>query len=159
MVMSADRIRELIRQQFAIAAELTELTGRPFTLDGHMVGSAGEVLARLRFGLELTDPSTKGIDATAPDGRSVEIKATGGARGVALRGDRPLADHLLVLTISADGQEAVVYNGPAAPVWAAIKRKSDQSNGQRMISLAWLRELQQTVLAEQMLPCPEHPQP
>jgi hypothetical protein len=33
--MDAARIRALIRQQFATAAELTRLTGRPFTLDGH----------------------------------------------------------------------------------------------------------------------------
>jgi hypothetical protein len=150
--MSSDRIRELIRQQFATAAELTRLTGRPFTLDGHAVGSAGEVLASARFGLTLLPPSSKGIDATAPDGRSVEIKATGGARGVALRGLQPLADHLLVLTISAEGQEAVIYNGPAAPVWDAITHKAIPDNGQRGISLSRLRELQQTVLAEQMLP-------
>jgi hypothetical protein len=149
---STARIRELICQQFAIAAELTRLTERPFTLDGHMVGSAGEVLARLRFDLKLTDPSTKGIDAIALDGRRVEIKATGGTRGVALRGLQPLADHLLVLTISAEGQEAVIYNGPAIPVWDAIAHKSMPDNGQRGISLARLRELQQTVVAEQMLP-------
>jgi hypothetical protein len=150
--MDAARIRALIRQQFATAAELTRLTGRPFTVDGHAVGSAGEVLAAARFNLKLTDPSTKGIDAIAPDGRCVEIKATGGDRGVALRGREPLADHLLVFTISAEGQEAVIYNGPATLVWGAIAHKAMPDNGQRQISLARLRELQQTVLAEQMLP-------
>lgn len=82
----------------------------------------------------------------------MEIKATGGDRGVALRGREPLADHLLVFTISAEGQEAVIYNGPATLVWAAIAQKAMPDNGQRQISLARLRELQQTVLAEQMLP-------
>jgi hypothetical protein len=42
------------------------------------------VLAADRFDLTLTSPSTKGIDAIAPDGRSMEITATGGDRGVAL---------------------------------------------------------------------------
>jgi putative transposase len=36
------------------------LTARTFTLGGHAIGSSGEVLAKVRFGLELTDPSTKG---------------------------------------------------------------------------------------------------
>lgn len=150
--MQTEHIRQLIRQQFAIAAELTSLTGRPFTLDGHTVGSAGEVLAATRFDLALTDPSTEGVDATASDGRSVEINATGGTRGVALRGREPLADHLLVLTLNAEGQESVVYNGPAARVWDEIKDRPMQSNGQRQIRLARLRQLRDTVPAEEMLP-------
>jgi hypothetical protein len=149
--MSSDRIRELIRQQFATAAELTHLTGRPFTLDGHAVGTAGEVLAKIRFGLELTDPSTEGIDAIRGD-LTVEIKTTGGTRGVALRGIKPLADHLLVLTLNAEGQEAVIYNGPAKRVWEQIEKHPMQSNAQRQISLPQLRQMQQTVPAEQMLP-------
>jgi hypothetical protein len=138
---------------FTITAQLeTAPPGRKFTPDGYTIGSIGEVLAASDHGLTLPNASTEGADATAPDGRSVEIKATGGARGVALRGLQPLADHLLVLTISAEGQEAVIYNGPAAPMWDAFAHKAMPDNGQRGISLARLRELQQTVPAELMLP-------
>ena len=149
-LVNAHRIRELIRQQFAISAELNTLTRRPFTLDGHMVGSAGETLARIRFRLDLTDPSTEGIDATC-GGITVEIKTTCGDRAVALRGLQPLADHLLVIRINAESREDVIYNGPAASVWTAIAHKAVQSNGQRKISLSKLRELQKSVPVEQML--------
>ena len=88
--------------------------------------------------------SPKGIDAHDADGRSVEIKATTGSRGVALRGFEPLADRLIVVTIDAtNGAMAEAYNGPAAPVWAAIAHKAMPDNGQRQISLARLRQLQE----------------
>jgi hypothetical protein len=46
----------------------------------------------------------------------------------------------------------VTYNGQPTIVWAAIKHKVMPDNGQRKNSLSRLRKLQQTVLAEQMLP-------
>ena len=46
----------------------------------------------------------------------------------------------------------MTYDGQATIVWAAIKHKVMPDNGQRKISLSLLRELQQTVVAEQMLP-------
>jgi hypothetical protein len=151
--MDASLIKHLVPQLFAITAQLEAAApGRKFTPDGHTVGSIGEVLAASDHGLTLATTSTEGVDATAPDGRSVEIKATGGTRGVALRGQKPLADHLLVLAISAEGQESVIYNGPAKRVWGQVEGRPMQSNGQRQISLAQLRQLQQTVPAEQMLP-------
>ena len=148
--MNTSQIRDLIRQQFETAAELTALTGRPFTLDGHAVGSAGEVLAAARFNLTLTDPSTKGIDAYAPDGRSVEIKCTAASKAVALRGMEPLADLLVVLQIDAHGQETVIYNGPAAPVWAAISHKAMPDNGQRTVSLRQLSALAHQLSAKHL---------
>jgi hypothetical protein len=50
--------------------------GRKFTLDGHLVGSIGEVVAAYMFNLKLTPASTTGHDAYAVDGRRVEIKLT-----------------------------------------------------------------------------------
>lgn len=50
------------------------------------------------------------------------------ASAVAVRGQEPLADHLLVLTISAEGHKTVIYNGPAAPVWVAIAHKAMPDN-------------------------------
>src|SRR5215467_16191192 len=47
--------------------ELTKrYPGRPFTPDGHLVGSIGEVIAKeaLADGFELVRPSTPGYDAT-----------------------------------------------------------------------------------------------
>lgn len=61
----------------------------------------------------------------------------------------PEADHLLVLRINADGSASEVYNGPSAPVWAAVGRI--QSNGQRVVSLSRLMALQLKVHADQKL--------
>ena len=124
--------------------------GRHFTPDGHLVGSIGEAVAAARYGLELTTASTKGVDAhhRASD-KSVEIKATVEGKRIALPGMTPEADHLLVLRINGDGSANEVYNGPAAPVWAAAGRI--QSNGQRVVSVSRLMALQSKVSPDQKL--------
>ena len=124
--------------------------GRHFALDGHLVGSIGEAVAAARYGLELTTASTKDVDAHhKASGRSVEIKATVEGKRISLRGMEPRADHLLVLRINGDGSASEVFNGPAAPVWAAAGRM--QSNGQRVLSLSRLMALQTKVSADQRL--------
>src|SRR6056297_3707696 len=52
--------------------------GRKFTLDGHLVGSVGEVVAAYIFDLELNPASTQGHDAMTRNGKNVEIKLTQG---------------------------------------------------------------------------------
>lgn len=143
--MDTATIQRLVPQLFAIARQLEAAApGRHFTPDGHLIGSIAEVLAAAHYGLTLTTASTKGIDAHDADGRSVEIKATAGSKGVALRGFEPRADRLIVVTIDATtGAMAEVFDGPAAPVWEAIAHKTMASNGQRQISLARLRQLQE----------------
>lgn len=137
------RIQQLIPELYAVVAELEAAApGRSFAPDGHLLGSIGEVIAAARYGLELTTASTKGIDAHTSTGQPVEIKCTGGGGSIALRGEVPVTDelHLLVLTIAKDGMATTIYNGPAAPVWAAAGRV--QSNGQRKISLSELKRQQ-----------------
>ena len=138
--MDAEVIQRLVPELFRITAELEAAApGRHFTPDGHLVGSIGEVVAAARYGLTLTTASTKGIDAHDANGNTVEIKATTGKRGVAFRGMEPTAQRLIVLQIDATGEVAEVYDGPAAPAWAAAGKM--QSNGQRAISLSRLVEL------------------
>ena len=57
----------------------------------------------------------------------------------------------MVVQLDAHGQESVIYNGPAAPVWAAISHKAIPDNGQRTVSLRRLQELQLDVATEQQL--------
>ena len=123
---------------------------RHFTPDGHLVGSIGEAVAAARYGLELTNVSTKGVDAHhEASGRSVEIKATVEGKRISLRGMEPKADHLLVLRINGDGSASEVFNVPAAPVWAAAGWM--QSNGQRVVSVSRLMAMQTKVSADQRL--------
>ena len=118
--MNAAAIQRLVPELFRVIAELEAAApGRHFTPDGHLIGSIGEVIAADRYGLTLTTASTKGIDAHDSEGRPVEIKATTGNRGVALRGMTPTAERLIVLKISETGAATEIYAGPAAPVWAA----------------------------------------
>ena len=109
--------------------------GRKFTLDGHLVGSIGEVIAAYMFALELMPASNLGYDAVGPDGRQVEIKLTQGTR-VALR---HAPQHLIVLHRPKGERIRVVYNGPGQAVWDRCGKV--QKNGQRPITIVRLQGL------------------
>ncbi len=119
--------------------------GRKFTLDGHLVGSIGEVVAAYIFDLDLNPASTQGHDARTRDGRDVEIKLTQGS-GVAIRHE---PDHLIVLHRPKGGPVRVVYNGPGNLAWSASGKM--QKNGQRPISLSRLSTLAERVPEDQRL--------
>ncbi|WP_417701321.1 DUF6998 domain-containing protein [Pseudophaeobacter sp.] len=88
------RVAALLDDLYTAADGLERIfPGRKFTLDGHLVGSIGEVVAAYMFDLDLNPASTQGHDARARDGRQVEIKLTRG-RGVAIRHE---PEHLTVL--------------------------------------------------------------
>lgn len=121
---------------------------RKFTPDGHLVGSIGEAVAARMCDLRLLPASTPEHDATTADGRTqVQIKLTQGKRGVALRAE---PEHLLVLRLDSDLSVEVVYNGRGRAPWSAAGKK--QSNGQRAISLAKLRNLSGAVPEAHRLP-------
>lgn len=66
-----------IQAMYSIIKELeNKFPGRPFTPDGHMVGSLGEVLVAERYSLQLLKPSAKTHDAVDSLGRNIQIKAT-----------------------------------------------------------------------------------
>ena len=113
--------------------------GRKFTLDGHLVGSIGEVIAAYMFDLDLFRGSNKCHDAKARDGRHIEVKFTQG-NSVAIRHE---PEHLLVLQRSRGKSVQVIYNGPGASVWAQAGKA--QSNGQRPISLSRLHSLNEGI--------------
>lgn len=120
--------------------------GRSFTLDGHLVGSIGEVIAAYMFDLDLATASTKAHDAIAKDGRQVEIKLTQKS-STALR---HLPEHLIVLQRLKGQSVEVIFNGPGETVWKACGKM--QKNGQRQISISKLKSLQELVLPTSMLP-------
>jgi len=138
------KVIQLVNQVYENTAELTRITERPFTPDGHMVGSAGEVLAAFVYDLELLPQSTERHDARKGD-LLVQVKATGGDR-VALSSTAP--EHLLVLKIE-DGKPTEIYNGPGALAWKNAGKL--QKNGQSQISVALLKKLMGQVSHEQQL--------
>jgi hypothetical protein len=120
--------------------------GRKFTLDGHLVGSLGEVIAAYMFDLELNTASMQGHDAIAHDGRQVEIKFTQG-KSVAIRHEPA---HLLVLQRLRGKSLTVVFNGSGEIAWQNAGKLG--SNGQRPISITKLKVLDSKVSPEFKLP-------
>jgi hypothetical protein len=114
--------------------ELQSEYPRKFTLDGHLVGSIGEVVAAEALGLTLYPMSHAGHDAYDANG-DVQIKMTAG-KSIAMRAD---CTRLVVLRIISPAEAEIVYDGPGAPAWACAGKKG--SNGQRVVSLAKLRAL------------------
>ncbi|EED33278.1 conserved hypothetical protein [gamma proteobacterium NOR5-3] len=126
---------ELVQGLYEIVAELEALyPGRPFTPDGHLVGSIGETLVAERYGLKLMPPSTKGYDAIDQIGRKVEIKCTQG-KSVAFRHE---PEWCIVVKLLRTGDIEEVYHGPGGPVWALVSHKPLPSNGQYQVSLSKL---------------------
>jgi hypothetical protein len=127
-----EKIPELIRGLYEIVDELEQLfPDRHFTLDGHLVGSIGEVLARYHYDITLLPTGTKTHDGQSPDGKKVQIKAT--QRNQIDLTSEP--DYLLVFKIKSDGTSEEVYNGPGHLVW------NQNRDGLQSVSVNFLRKL------------------
>jgi hypothetical protein len=120
---------------YKATAELALLyPGRPFTPDGHLVGSIGEVVAAEALGLTLYPPSRPGHDAFDAIG-DVQIKMTAG-RSVAMYAT---CTRLVVLRVVSPEEAEIVYDGPGEIAWTNAGKIA--KNGQRVISLARLRAI------------------
>ena len=139
--MDNRRFQRVVRDLYALVRELESMFDRPFTPDGHLVGSLGECLVADAYNLELMPPSNPGFDALAPDGKQVEIKATQ-SKSVAFRSP---PEHCIAILIRKDGSFEEIYNGPGSYVWNLVKHKPLPSNGQYQISLSVLSKLQSSV--------------
>ena len=135
--MSAEpEVLVILRELLSAARRLEVLyPGRKFTLDGHLIGSIGEVLATQLYSLSLLPSSTERHDAVAEDGRLVQVKLTQTQR-VSIYSE---PDHLIVLRLAEEGSVEEIFNGPGANPWAACGKPG--KNGQRTISLARLRRM------------------
>lgn len=129
-------IAKKVTKLFSITKELEELyPGRKFTIDGHLVGSIGEVLVAEKFNLTLLPNSTKTHDAIDGEGRYYQIKATQTDK-ISLSSE---PDFLIVIKLYPDGTWSVIYNGPGKPVWENSGKM--QKNGQRPITLSKIKKL------------------
>ncbi|MBC2653604.1 DUF6998 domain-containing protein [Novosphingobium aerophilum] len=113
--------------------ELSRLyPGRPFTPDGHLVGSIGEVIAAEALGLTLYPPSQPGHDAFDEHG-DIQIKMTAG-KAISMYAT---CDRLVVLRVVNPHEAEIVYDGPGAIAWESAGPIA--KNGQRRISLSRLK--------------------
>lgn len=122
------------------------------TLDGNLVGDIGEALAAKFFDIRLVDAkSTEGIDGFAPDGRTVQVKATGTSRGPAFRQTQTRADHLLFFDLDLQAQTGtVVFNGPEH---IAVRKLPNKFDGQRSLPPGQIRAANRDVSDIDRLPC------
>jgi hypothetical protein len=139
-------VEDLLALQAIVVRLESRYPGRKFTLDGHLVGSIGEVWAAHLFDITLLPPSQETHDAIGSDGRLVQIKATqGDAVGIS-----SCPDNLIVLVLNRDGGVEVVYDGPGDIAWAVAGKMA--KTGQRALRLSKLRALQTQVPPEARLP-------
>lgn len=122
-----------------------------FTLDGNLVGDLGEALAMDLFDLSLVETkSATAIDGYTPDGRSVQVKATGSGRGPAFRNTELRADYLLFFDLdfeTATGE--IIFNGPEHYAVASLPPVFD---GQRSLTRHQIRAANRLVSDEERLP-------
>ena len=141
--MLSDKIKEL----YKITNELERsYPGRKFTIDGHLVGSIGEVSVAEHYRLELLRNSTEIHDAVSKDGKHVQIKATQ-VQGISISSE---PDYLIAIKLFSDGSWEEVYNGPGKLVWDNAGKM--QKNGQRPISLNKLKKLMTSMQEDKIAP-------
>lgn len=119
-----DLVHNKIQQLFDIVSELEEgFPGRYFTLDGHLLGSIGEVLSVYYYGIQLFKASEETHDGIV-DGKKVQIKIT--QQDNIMISSEP--EYLIVLYLTKDGKTYEVYNGPAKEPWENIRNKDSHNN-------------------------------
>lgn len=143
-------IADLVRARNKIRAHYSSV-GLNFTLDGNLVGDLGEAIAAELFQIRLVPArSTQGIDGYAPDGRTVQVKATGTRRGPAFRLVETRAAHLLFFDLDFEQfSGTVVFNGPEHIATEALPK---EFTGQRSLTLLQIQAADARVLPHQRLP-------
>jgi hypothetical protein len=129
--MPIRQVPRLIAQLYQTTDELNSLFPRPFTPDGHLVGSIGEVVAAYLYGVDLARCSTPGFDGRMKDGRTVEIKLTARNRVSISRSDK-YADLLIVLQLNSKVGFKEIYAGKF-PV-KFVDSKKETSRGYHLCS-------------------------
>lgn len=136
--MNEEELQKTITELWEIVKRLEnnyKEDDRKFTIDGHLLGSIGEVYAKEKFKLKLLPNSEKSHDAEdTKSGKKYQIKITQRNK-VGLR-NKP--DNLIVIKIDENGFPHIVYNGCGETVWELIKGKKTE---QKFIYLSQLQKL------------------
>lgn len=119
-----------VQKLIAIVNELEmDFPGRHFTLDGHLVGSIGEVMAAYYYGIELYTASAIAHDGVI-DGKKVQIKIS--------QQDNIVINHepeyLIVLYLNKSGSIYEVYNGPGKEPWDNASKRDSHNNRHMMVN-------------------------
>lgn len=117
-------VRKNVQKLIEVVTQLeAEFPGRHFTLDGHLVGSIGEVMAAYYYGIELYKASTEKHDGIVND-REVQIKVT--QQDDVVISSKP--DYLIVLYMTRKGDVYEVYNGTGKLPWINSSKRDSHNN-------------------------------
>jgi hypothetical protein len=139
--MKAEELQETIQELWDIVKKLEDNykeDNRKFTVDGHLLGSIGEVYAKEKFNLKLLGNSEKCHDAIDEFNEKYQIKITQRNK-VGLRYE---PDNLIVIKIEETGMPIISYKGCGKLVWESIKHKKGK---QKFISINQLKILKKNV--------------
>lgn len=141
-----NRVREQVQKMIAIVNELeSDFPGRHFTLDGHLVGSIGEVMAAYYYGIELYTASAAAHDGEVA-GRKVQIK-TAQQDNVTITHE---PEYLIVLYLCKNGNIYEVYNGKGSEPWNTASKRDSHNN--RHMRINKLMEMDLFVQPEDRIP-------
>ena len=129
-----EQIGGILERARSAAIDYYQLTGKPLGITGEI----GEYLAAKHLGLHLADARTPGYDASAPDGRRIQVKSRAIPNGKSLSGQRLGSirlDHewdavCLVLMDELFGLKAI-YEAGRSPVEAALTRPGSKARNER----------------------------
>ena len=145
------KIEEALKGLFAAVAMLKEAyPGKPFTLDGRLVGDIGEVVASLAYSLTLNDGLTKHHDAVTDDGRNVQIKTTFGTTLTFPVHHVP--DYYLGIRLNRDGSFEEIYNGPGHLIQAQLAKRAPTRTGLHGGLMVMLKRINGLVPDSQRIP-------
>ena len=134
-----DGIKEKVQQLIGIVKELEkDFPGRHFTLDGHLVGSIGEVMASYFYGIELYAASAVAHDGEI-EGKKVQVKITQ-QEDVVINHE---PEYLIALYLNKNGEVYEIYNGPGKEPWDSASKRDSHNN--RHMRVNKLMELDQDV--------------
>ncbi len=134
-----DLVKQQVQKLIHIVNELeAQFPGRHFTLDGHLVGSIGEVMAAYYYGIELFTASTEIHDGEV-EGKKVQIKIS--QQDNIVINHEP--DYLIVLYLNKNGNIYEVYNGTGKLPWENTSKPDSHNN--RHIRVNKLMELDKKI--------------
>lgn len=140
-----DSIKSRVQQLIRIVNELeAEFPDSHFTLDGHLVGSIGEVMAKYHYGIELCTASKENYDGEV-EGKKVQIKIT--QQDNIMISSEP--EYLIVLYLNKGGEIYEVYNGFGKEPWDSASKPD--SHNYRHMRVNKLMELDKFVSDEERI--------
>lgn len=123
-------IKEKVQRLISIVKELEQdFPGRHFTLDGHLVGSIGEVMASYYYGISLYEASAPAHDGEV-DGKKVQIKIT--QQDNIVINEEP--DYLIALYLTKAGDVYEVYNGRGKAPWDTASKRDSHNNRHMLVN-------------------------